>query len=85
MYKLKELFHNIIRGDTRVKKAYTILIHKEDEGYWAECPELEGCFAQANDIEELKKLMEESIYLYYADNVKSEDKKKEIKLTYSYA
>lgn len=85
MYKLIDLIHNIIRGDFRVKKTYTILIHKEDEGYWAECPELEGCFAQADSIDELKKLMEESIYLYYTDNEKNKDAKKEIKLTYSYA
>lgn len=86
MYKLWNWFHNIIRGGMRLKKTYTILIHKEEGKYWAECPELEGCFAQADTIEELKRLMEESIFLYYSDSeTNKKDIKKDIKLNYSYA
>ena len=72
-----------------MKKTYTIIVHKEDEVLWAECPELEGCFAQANNIEELKKLMKNSIYLYFNDNIEAKPKyieeKEEIKLEFSYA
>lgn len=33
---------------------YTIIIHRAEEGgYWAEVPALEGCFAQAESIDEL--------------------------------
>lgn len=48
-----------------MKKTYTIIVHKENNIYWGECPELQGCFAQAKSVEQLKKLMMESIYKIY--------------------
>ena len=68
-----------------MKETYTIIVHKEQEGYWAECPEIEGCFAQAKTIEELKALMMESIYLYYNDNLEEKEEVEKIKLELSYA
>ena len=33
---------------------YVLVIHQAEEGgYWAEVPALEGCFAQAETVEEL--------------------------------
>jgi predicted RNase H-like HicB family nuclease len=43
---------------------YIILIHKENEGYWGECPELSGCFSQGGTVEELMENMKEAIVLY---------------------
>ena len=89
MYKFFNSIYNRIKGAGRMKKAYTIIVHKEDNVYWAECPELEGCFAQANSIEELKKLMTNSIYLYSNNHIDAEStkvkEKNEIKLELSYA
>lgn len=85
MYKFFNLVYNSIRG-VRMKKTYTIIVHKEDNGFWGECKEIEGCFAQANTIEELKKMMAESIYLYF-NNDKDIDEAdtKNIKLEVAYA
>lgn len=68
-----------------MKKAYTIIVHKEEEGFWAECPELEGCFAQAKTIEELKDLMRESIYMYFSKDEEESKKMDSIELELSYA
>ncbi len=89
MYKLLDSIYNRIKGAGRMKNAYTIIVHKEDEGYWAECLELEGCFAQAKSLEELKDFMINSIYLYLEDNMEDKsfdiENKNEIKLELSYA
>lgn len=67
-----------------MKTTYTVIIHKEEDGFWGECKEIEGCFAQAKTIDELKQLMIESIYLSLTDTIK-EDKEKDIQLEFSYA
>nr|DAR07013.1 MAG TPA: putative nuclease [Caudoviricetes sp.] len=85
MYKFFSLVYNSIRG-VRMKKTYTIIVHKEEDGFWGECKEIEGCFAQAKTIEELKRMMAESIYLYF-NNDKDIDEAdtKNIKLEVAYA
>ncbi len=87
MYKFFNLVYNSIRGVKRMKKTYTIIVHKEEDCYWGECKELEGCFAQAKTIEELKKLMTNSIYLYYNERSEEEQEQnpKNIELEVSYA
>lgn len=88
MYKLLNSIYNRIKGVGRMKKTYTIIVHKEDDILWAECLELEGCFAQAKSLEELKKLMIESIYLYFHEDVyklRKNENKDEIILEMSYA
>lgn len=67
-----------------MKENYTIIIHKEEDGYWAECQEIKGCFAQAKTIDELKKLMKQSIYMYFNDE-EVNDCGKDIELELSYA
>ena len=51
-----------------MEKTYTIVLHKEEECYWAQCKEIKSCFAQANTVEELKELMINSILLYSEQN-----------------
>ena len=65
MYKLFNSIYNSIRGAKKMKKTYTIIIHKEADGYWGECKELNGCFAQAKTVNELIKLMQKAIYMYF--------------------
>ncbi len=43
---------------------YHFTSHKEPNGYWAECCELEGCVTQADTLEELYASCEESLNLY---------------------
>ena len=84
--KMKILMYNIVRGVNKMSKSYTVIIHKEEnpEGYWAECLDLEGCFAQAKTIEEVKKLMKESIIIRLSEDKKT-DSTEDIDIILSYA
>lgn len=46
---------------------YHFKIHKEGEGFWAECIELEGCVTQADTLEELCDNIEEALHLYLGE------------------
>lgn len=43
---------------------YHFRIHEEDDGFWAECIELEVCVTQADTRDQLFKNMEEALNLY---------------------
>ncbi len=86
MYKLFNFVYNNIRGVTKMKKTYTIIVHKEEDCFWGECKEIEGCFAQAKTVEELKELMTNSIYLYYNESKEEQEQNpNNIELELSYA
>ncbi len=86
LYKMKFLMYNIVRGVNKMNKSYTVIIHKEEnpKGYWAECLDLEGCFAQAKTIEEVKKLMKESIIFKLSEDKETESTE-DIDIVLSYA
>ena len=56
----------------RVMK-YHFKVHKEGDGFWAECLELEGCFTQADSIQELHERMQEALNLYITEPEDSKD------------
>ncbi len=43
---------------------YHFKIHREKEGFRAECLELDGCFTQADSLEELRESCGEALNLY---------------------
>ena len=43
---------------------YHFKVHKEKEGFWAECIELPGCVTQADTKDELDLNMQEALNLY---------------------
>jgi antitoxin HicB len=54
-----------------VEVFYHFKIHKEKDGYWAECLELEGCHTQGESMDELRFNMEEALNLYLSEPEKS--------------
>ncbi len=42
----------------------SIVIEKDDYGYYAYCPELEGCQTQGDSLDEVMKNIKEAIELY---------------------
>ncbi len=42
-------------------------IHIEDGSYWADVPELPGCFASGATLDELFKSLQEGVALYLAE------------------
>jgi predicted RNase H-like HicB family nuclease len=53
----------------------SVVIEKDEYGYYAYCPELEGCQTQGDSIEEVMKNIKEAIELYL--ETLSEDEIKE--------
>ena len=43
---------------------YHFKIHKEKDGFWAECIELQGCLTEGNSKEELFENMQEALNAY---------------------
>lgn len=41
-----------------------VIVEKDEHGYYAYCPELEGCQTQGNSLEETLENMKEAIELY---------------------
>ena len=46
---------------------YHFKVHKEGKFFWAECLELEGCYTQADSLEELHEMMREALNLYISE------------------
>lgn len=40
---------------------FDVVLHKEENGYWAEVPALKGCFTQGDTIEEVTENIKEAI------------------------
>jgi predicted RNase H-like HicB family nuclease len=54
----------------------SIVIEKDEQGYYAYCPELEGCHTQGDSIEELMVHIKEAIELYI--ETLSDEERKEL-------
>ncbi|WP_107667936.1 type II toxin-antitoxin system HicB family antitoxin [Cyanothece sp. BG0011] len=52
----------------------SIIIEKDEDGYYAYCPQLEGCQSQGDTIEEVKKNIQEAIELYLSTLSEQEKK-----------
>lgn len=57
--------------DSATTVAYTIRIHNDPDGLWAEVVELPGVFATGDDLEELFECLEEGIGMYLSDDDKT--------------
>ena len=53
----------------------SVVIEKDENGYYAYCPQLEGCQTQGDFLEEIKANIQEAIELYLS--TLSEEEKKE--------
>ena len=58
-----------------MKYKVNVIIEKDDFGYYAYCPELEGCQSQGSSFEEVNKNIKEAIELYI-ETLSTEDKQK---------
>ena len=47
---------------------YNVIVHSAEEGgYWAEVPDLPGCYTEAHTLDELNANIREAISLYLED------------------
>jgi predicted RNase H-like HicB family nuclease len=42
----------------------SVIIEKDEDGYYAYCPQLEGCQSQGDSLEEVQENIKEAIELY---------------------
>lgn len=49
------------------KYRFSVVIEKDTDGYFAFCPELQGCYTQGDTYEEVLKNMEDAIHLHIED------------------
>ena len=47
-----------------MSKRLNIIIEKDQDGYFAYCPELEGCQTQGDSLDEITENIKEAIELY---------------------
>jgi predicted RNase H-like HicB family nuclease/DNA-binding XRE family transcriptional regulator len=52
---------------------YHFKVHKEGKHFWAKCLELDGCYTQADSINELSRMMKEALELYISEPEGSTD------------
>ena len=45
---------------------FDIVLHKKDNGYWAEVPALKGCYTQGETIDEIKENIKEAINAWFS-------------------
>jgi len=57
-------------GATKTYK-FTVVIEKDKEGYFAFCPELQGCYTQGDSYEKVLENIEDAIRLHVEDRLAS--------------
>ncbi len=50
---------------------FSVVIEKDSDGYFAFCPELQGCHAQGDDYEEVMSNIRDAIRLHVEDRVQA--------------
>ncbi len=52
---------------------FSVVIEKDQDGYFALCPELQGCYTQGSTYEEALANIRDAIELHVADRLESGD------------
>ncbi|HIQ89967.1 TPA: type II toxin-antitoxin system HicB family antitoxin [Candidatus Galligastranaerophilus faecipullorum] len=52
---------------------FNVVLHKEENGYWAEVPALKGCFTQGDSIEEVRENIKEAIKAWLSVDLRDVD------------
>lgn len=50
---------------------FSVVIEKDGEGYFAFCPELQGCYSQGDTYEEAFANIRDAVYLHLLDRLES--------------
>ena len=52
---------------------FDVILHKENNGYWAEVPALKGCFTQGDSVEEIRENIKEAILAWLSVDIQTDD------------
>ena len=53
---------------------FSVVIEKDEDGYTAFCPELQGCYSQGDTYEEVLENIRDAIRLHLDDHIESGEK-----------
>lgn len=60
------------------KHLFTIIVEKDTDGYYAYCPQLQGCYAQGKNYEEALVNIKDAIRLHLEDRKEQKESWKEL-------
>ena len=52
---------------------FAIVVEKDEDGYFAYCPELQGCYTQGDTFEEVTHNMRDAIKLHVEDRLANDE------------
>ena len=50
---------------------FSVIVEKDSEGYFAFCPELQGCYTQGSGYEEVLENIKDAIHLHLEDRIEN--------------
>lgn len=50
---------------------FSVIVEKDKDGYFASCPELQGCYTQGTSYEETMENVKDAIALHVADRIEA--------------
>ena len=53
---------------------FSVVVEKDSEGYFAFCPELQGCYTQGDTYEEVLENIKDAIRLHIGDRLEGGEK-----------
>ena len=57
-----------------VSYRFAVVIEQDENGYFAFCPELQGCYTQGSSFEETLKNIEDAIHLHIEDRLEGKER-----------
>ena len=69
LLKTKKRKAGSIRGRTKNSFLLPIIVEKDDGGYFATCPSLQGCYTQGDTYEEVLANIEDAVRLHIEDRL----------------
>ncbi|MCX8082857.1 MAG: type II toxin-antitoxin system HicB family antitoxin [bacterium] len=56
-----------------MKYKFSVIIEKDKDGYFAFCPELQGCYTQGDTYEEVVENIKDAIHLHIEDRIENKE------------
>lgn len=50
---------------------FSVVVEKDNDGYFAFCPELQGCYTQGKTYEEVLENIKDAIHLHVEDRIEN--------------
>jgi predicted RNase H-like HicB family nuclease len=59
----------VSRLEAQVQYHFSAVVGRDSSGYWARCPELQGCYTQGRDYEQALANLREAVTLHVEDRL----------------